>query len=85
MLKRHTKDTGDNMAITIERIITAQSCKRNDFIKKQNKRLAQLRKIEERKNAGCRIQQRRIIAKLQNAGILDENGEVSAPYRDENE
>ena len=66
-------------------INTTQLRERNDFIKKQNKRLAQLKEIAQRKNAGCRIQQKRIITKLQNAGILDENGEISAPYRAENE
>lgn len=53
------------------------------FIKQQNKRLAQLRAIERRKKEGKRIQTKPIIEELQRAGILDENGDLAIPYRDE--
>lgn len=85
MSKKHTKGTGDNMPLTIESIIMAQSQQRNDFIEKQNNRLSRLREIEQEKNDDFFIQQKQIIKKLQSAGILDEHGEISAPYRIENE
>lgn len=85
MLDELKKKQGDNMAATIEKILISQSAQRNDFLKKQNKRLLQLKEIEKRKIEGKQVQQKRIISKLQRAGILDQDGKLSAPYRLEDE
>lgn len=83
MILNNNKENGDNMAIIIEKIIISQTTQVNSFLKKQDRRIAQLREIQQRKMEGKRIQQNRIISKLQRAGILDENGELSAPYRND--
>ena len=70
---------GDIMPVIIERIIRFERAETDAFIK----RLAQLRAIERRKKEGKRIQTKPIIEELQRAGILDENGDLAIPYRDE--
>ncbi len=74
---------GDIMPVIIEKIIRFERAETDAFIKHQNKRLVQLRAIERRKKEGKRIRKKPIIEELQRAGILDENGDLAVPYRDE--
>lgn len=85
MLDEFNKEQGDNMAATIEKILISQLAERNNFLKKQDKRLSQLKAIAKRKMEGKQIQKGRIISKLQRAGILDQNGNLSDPYKLEDE
>lgn len=85
MLKQYEKGAGNNMATVIEDIIKAQSHQRNEFLKKQEERIIQLRNFEKQKRLGRYVQQKQIIRKLQKAGILDKNGELSTPYRHDDE
>ena len=77
------KDKCDIMPVIIERIISIERAETDEFIKQQNKRLEQLKAIERRKNEGKKIHKKPIIEELQRAGILDEHGNLAAPYRDE--
>lgn len=77
------KDNGDNMPAIIERIISIEKAETTAFLKKQEKELARLKAIEYRKNQGKRIHKKPIIEELQKAGILDIDGKLASPYRDE--
>ena len=70
------------MTMVIERIIKTENAESTAFIKKQEKRLEQLRHIERRKQEGKRIPIKQIIAELQEAGILDESENLAFPYGD---
>ncbi len=77
------KGFGDTMPIVIENILIAENIERNRFIKQQNKRLEELRQIAQQKKRAQ--QKKQVIKKLQNAGILDERGEIASQYRIEDE
>ena len=82
MSKRKEKN-GDDMAAVIERIVTVERSDSDAFIKMQMKRIARLQEIETRRNQGKKIQQGRIVIKLQGAGILDEKGNLASRYSEE--
>lgn len=77
------KDKGDIMPAVIERIISFERAETNAFIKRQQRELEKLRAIEQKKTEGKAIRTKSIIEGLQNAGILDKNGNLARPYRDE--
>lgn len=52
-----------------------------DYLRLQQKRIVQLEKM---KKSVSKDEVAQIISKLQRAGILDENGNLAAPYNDEN-
>ena len=83
MCCENRKKIDDIMTVAVEEIASTNMQGRNDFIKKQNVRIRQLRAIEDRKNQGRHIHKGPIMKKLQRAGILDQNGEIAAPYRKE--
>ena len=83
ILLSREKGEGDIMPVIIERIISIEQAETVSFIKKQQKELERLKAIEQRKNEGKNIHRKPIIEGLQRAGILDENGHLAAPYRDE--
>lgn len=68
------------MSIIIERIIRIEHSESDTFMRLQQRRLQQLREIEQRKQEGKRIRKTRIIKELQNSGILDKNGDLSKHY-----
>ncbi len=82
-MSKKRKKKGDNMSAVIERIVNADRAESDAFIKVQRKRLAQLQKIEQRKLAGKKIQRKRILKELQDAGILDESGNLAFPYSEQ--
>ena len=71
--------------IVIEKIIQIERSESNAFIRIQQKRIQQLREIEQRKLDGKRIQKGRIIKELQASGILDENGNLSKHYSEQDQ
>lgn len=50
--------------------------------KRQNERLKKLKAMEQRKKNGKRVNTKPIVEGLQRAGILDKNGDLAHPYRD---
>lgn len=76
------KDTGGIMTAVIERIISVERADTDAFIKRQNERLKKLRAMEQRKKNGKRVNTKPIVEGLQRAGILDKNGDLAYPYRD---
>lgn len=79
-MKQSERKDGDNMPVVIEKIIQIERSESTAFIRIQQKRLQQLREIEQRKLDGKKIQKGRIIKELQASGILDENGNLSKHY-----
>lgn len=79
-MKEYNRKDGDNMPVIIEKIICVEHRENIAFIKMQQKRLQQLKQIEQRKLEGKKIQKGRIIKELQAAGILDEDGNLSSHY-----
>ena len=77
------KDKGDIMPVVIERIISIERAETDAFMKRQKKELIRLQTIEQRKREGKRVNTQPIIKSLQKAGILDKNGNLAFPYRDE--
>lgn len=77
---RKKKKDGDIMPTIIEEIVRIEHSESDAFIRLQQKRLVQLREIEEKKQQGKRIQKIRIVRELQNSGILDESGNLSEIY-----
>lgn len=75
------KDKGDFMPLVIERIISIERAEADAFMKIQQKRLTELKEMERKKNAGEVIDVKPIVKGLQEAGILDEKGNLAAPYR----
>lgn len=71
---------GDYMTTIIENIIYVEHRDDITFIKMQQRRLQQLQEIEQRKKEGKKIQKGRIVKSLQASGILDENGDLSKHY-----
>lgn len=84
-MKRTERKDGDNMPVVIEKIIQIERSESNAFIRIQQKRIQQLREIEQRKLDGKRIQKGRIIKELQASGILDENGNLSKHYSEQDQ
>ena len=82
-MKQTEREDGDNMPVVIEKIIEIERSESNAFIRIQQKRIQQLRGIEQRKLDGKRIQKGRIIKELQASGILDENGNLSKHYSEQ--
>lgn len=76
------KDTGGIMTAVIERIISVERADTDAFIKRQNERLKKLKAMEQRKKNGKRVNTKPIVEGLQRAGILDKNGDLAYPYRD---
>ena len=76
------KDTGGIMTAVIERIISVERADTDAFIKRQNERLKKLKAMEQRKKNGKRVNTKPIVEGLQRAGILDKNGDLAHPYRD---
>lgn len=81
-MKKIQKKDGDKMPMIIEEIVRVQRQDSDAFIKIQQKRLIQLREIEQRKQNGKKIQTGRIVRNLQSSGILDANGNLSKKYSD---
>lgn len=81
-LRKFIKKDGDKMPMIIEEIVRVQRKDSDAFIRIQQKRLIQLREIEQRKQEGKRIQTGRIVKELKSSGILDENGNLSKKYSD---
>lgn len=81
-MKKNIKKDGDKMPIIIEEIVRVQRQDSDAFIKIQQKRLIQLKEIEQRKQNGQRIQAGRIVRNLQASGILDADGNLSKKYSD---
>lgn len=77
------KSKGDIMPVIIERIISIERAETDAFIKRQERELARLKAMEQRKKEGKKVDVKPIIAGLQKAGILDKRGNLAAPYRDE--
>lgn len=77
------KGQGDSMPMIIERIITIERAETDAFLKRQKERLEQLRVMEQKKRSGERVNTRPIIDGLKKAGILDGQGFLASPYRDE--
>lgn len=73
----------NDMSSTIIGIIESDNEERKAFIAIQEKRIAKLKIIAEKKRAGknIRYEKDKIVAKLKDAGILDESGEISKRYR----
>lgn len=84
-MKRTERKDGDNMPVVIEKIIQIERSESNAFIRIQQKRIQQLREIEQRKLDGKRIQKGRIIKELQASGILDEDGNLSKHYSEQDQ
>ena len=74
---------GENMALLIERIITTERSESDSFIDIQMKRLKELKRMEQKKMQGVKIQKNKIIINLKGAGILDSNGNLASPYCEE--
>lgn len=68
------------MPVVIEEIVHAQHMESDAFIRTQQKRLMQLKEIQQRKNNGKRVKKNRIVKELQESGILDKNGNLSKYY-----
>lgn len=79
-MKEYNRKDGDNMPVIIEKIICVEHSESITFIKMQQKRLQQLKQIEQRKLEGKKVQKGRIVKELQAAGILDEDGNLSSHY-----
>ena len=79
-MKKAKRKDGDNMPVIIEKIIQIERSESNAFIRIQQRRLQQLKEIEQRKQEGKKIQKGRIVKELQASGILDENGNLSEHY-----
>lgn len=82
-MKEDNRKDGDNMPVIIEKIICVEHSESIAFIRMQQKRLQQLKRIEQRKLEGKKIQKGRIVKELQAAGILDEDGNLSRHYIEE--
>lgn len=76
------KEDGDKMPVIIEEIVRIQRKDSDEFIKIQQRRLIQLKEIEQRKRDGKKVQTGRIIKELQVSGILDASGNLSKIYSD---
>lgn len=76
------KEDGDKMPVIIEEIVRIQRKDSDEFIKIQQRRLIQLKEIEQRKRDGKKVQTGRIIKELQASGILDASGNLSKIYSD---
>lgn len=70
------------MHTNIEKIISIERSETDNYIKKQNARLMQLRDMQQKKKNGEAINTKPILEGLQKAGILDEFGKLAYPYRD---
>lgn len=81
-MNKNVKEDGDKMPIIIEEIVRVQRKDSDEFIKIQQRRLVQLKEIEQRKRDGKKVQTGRIIKELQLSGILDESGNLSKKYSD---
>lgn len=79
-MKNFIQKDGDKMPMIIDEIVRVQRKESDAFIKMQQKRLTQLREIEQRKQNGKKIQTGRIVKELQASGILDANGNLSKNY-----
>ena len=73
----------DEMTVTIKKIIRVENSAADDFMRDQRRKRANLLKKEKWKKEGCNVKVDSIISKLQRAGILDENGNLAAPYNGE--
>lgn len=83
-LRKLVKKDGDKMPMIIEEIVRVQRKDSDAFIRIQQERLIRLRKIEQQKKKGQRIQNERIdiVKELQSSGILDAKGNLSKKYSD---
>lgn len=79
-MKNLIQKDGDKMSTIIDEIVRVQRKESDVFIKMQQKRLIQLREIEQRKQDGKKIQTGRIVKELQASGILDADGNLSKIY-----
>ena len=74
------RKVAQEMAVVIERIVSAERSDADAFIKLQNKRLRQLQEIQRRKDEGKTIQRGKIVLELRASGIIDESGNLAKPY-----
>lgn len=83
-MRKLVKKDGDKMPMIIEEIVRVQRKDSDAFIRIQQERLIRLRKIEQQKKKGQRIQNERIdiVKELQSSGILDAKGNLSKKYSD---
>ena len=87
MHKNEENNTG-SLPIDIEEIISNENLERDRFIQLQEAYIKVLKDIEQEKRLGKSMwqndfveKQSEIIEKLQDAGILDCNGEIAYPYK----
>ena len=74
------------IAIKEKNIVTFEKKERDLLLRYQEKRLKDLREMLQKQNAGKRLQDAetaKIVVSLQNAGILDAQGELAFPYKNE--
>ena len=85
--ENHMQDNieGDNMSTRIENIIHAQNRSVRHFSSLQRKRLNELKQMQRNKEKGIPVNTDEIVKKLQRAGILDKNGDITSPYKIEDE
>lgn len=69
-----------SMATYFEQIVMLEQSETKEFIKKQEKRLKNLKDIQKRQEEGKKIQKQRVINQLKSSGILDDSGELAKPY-----
>jgi len=75
------KEDGDNMSAAIDDIIKKDNERIERFCRHQRARISELREIDESNPSREQISQ--IVGRLQSTGILDENGDLAAPYNGE--
>lgn len=78
---KDNKEVGDNMAATIDDIIKKDNERIERFCRHQRARITELRKIDKFNPSSEQVLQ--VVGRLQSTGILDENGDLAAPYNGE--
>lgn len=74
------KEKGDLMSAVVESIIKKDNEQYEQFYDYQRSRIIELRKMNAAKASGEPISSAQIVKKLKRAGILDEHGNLAAPY-----
>jgi hypothetical protein len=70
------------MTPNVEKIIEQNNKQYEQFCKHQQKRIAELRKMNAEKAMGKRVNTTHVVNNLKSAGILDKKGDLAKPYSD---
>lgn len=76
------REKGDMMSAVVESIIKKDNEQYEQFYNYQRSRIVELRKMSAAKASGKPVSSAQIVKKLKRAGILDEHGNLAAPYSD---